>query len=177
LTGCYFSELGEEMNDSKRKLQEDVTEISFCGLPLYTLQVQIDESLTMLREKFARHSQIEEFLSERDQLCEELEEDKLDLKVNPLPSQDEMRNLRFYLDALSEEKSARLTEILNIRSAIKKLLQHSEILLEERDNNLINGRCLQSTNKNILKLRMLKAKYGKLIPKAIQSLREKISEL
>jgi protein regulator of cytokinesis 1 len=154
--------LGEEKNDLKRLLQEDVTEISSCGLPLYTLQVQIDESLKTLREKLdARRSQIDEFLLERDQLCEELDEEKRELKDDPLPSEDEMRDFRIYLDALNEEKFTRLDDISNIRKDIKNLLQHLEIhLLEEYDDNLINGRCLQPTNENISKLRMLHDQFS-----------------
>jgi protein regulator of cytokinesis 1 len=104
-----FSGLGEEKDDLKRLLQEDETEISSCGLPLYTLQVQIDENLIPLREKIdARRSQIKEFLLERDQLYEELDENKRELKDDPWPSEEELRDFRFYLDALIEEKLARL---------------------------------------------------------------------
>lgn len=54
----------------KRLLKEDVTLASDSDMPLYSLQVSIDESLRFLREKLkARNDLIVELLADQEQLC------------------------------------------------------------------------------------------------------------
>lgn len=51
-------------------MKEDIEDMPESHVPLYTLQMNIDESLKDLREKLRRrHEQIEKFLREQDVLC------------------------------------------------------------------------------------------------------------
>lgn len=117
-------------------MKEDVEEVSSEGIPLFTLQKQIDQSLLHLREKLeVRRSQIEEYLLEQEQLCEDMAEPTRTLKDDPLPSEQEMLDFRCYLDGLVEEKFRRLEEISNVRKNIKLLLQYLDIhMLDEYDD-------------------------------------------
>lgn len=59
-----------EKENLKRLLKEDIEDLPESHVPLYTLQMNIDESLKDLREKLRRrHEQIEKFLREQDILC------------------------------------------------------------------------------------------------------------
>lgn len=120
----------------KRLLKEDVTDIQPDSTPLFTLQNQIDESLIHLREKLSvRRNQIEEYLLEQEQLCEEMDETPKQLKNDPLPSEKEMIEFRLHLDTLNEEKFRRMEEISNIRKSIKLFLQYLDIhILDDYDD-------------------------------------------
>jgi len=62
--------LNSEKENLKRLLKEDVDNVPESHVPLYTLQMNIDESLKNLREKLRRrHEQIESFLQKQDALC------------------------------------------------------------------------------------------------------------
>jgi Microtubule associated protein (MAP65/ASE1 family) len=61
--------LQKEKDTLKRLLKEDVEEVP-GNVPLYTLTVNIDDSLKNLREKLhKRRQQIENFINEQNQLC------------------------------------------------------------------------------------------------------------
>lgn len=58
-----------EKQDLKRLLKEDANEVT-KDVPLHTLQMNIDESLKVLREKLkARHEEIAMLLSDQEELC------------------------------------------------------------------------------------------------------------
>ena len=62
--------MNSEKENLKRLLKEDVEDVPESHVPLYTLQMNIDESLKNLREKLRRrHEQIENYLHEQDVLC------------------------------------------------------------------------------------------------------------
>lgn len=70
-----IAELKSEKQDLKRLLKEDANEVSTSNVPLYTLQIRIDESLKHLREKLQnRRNQIQVFLDEQNHLCSGKEE-------------------------------------------------------------------------------------------------------
>jgi hypothetical protein len=57
--------------DLKRLLKEDANDVSTSNVPLHTLQMNIDESLKVLREKLrCRREEIHLLLREQELLCE-----------------------------------------------------------------------------------------------------------
>lgn len=61
--------MNREKLDLKRLLKEDAHEVT-VGVPLHTLQMNIDESLKELRDKLrARREEIAALLSAQERLC------------------------------------------------------------------------------------------------------------
>jgi Ase1/PRC1/MAP65 family protein len=163
--------------DLKRLLKEDANEVSTSNVPLHTLQMNIDESLKMLREKLrCRREEIQALLHEQELLCEgkklcksfnsnfykisvtfvELEEGSRPLVSDPLPSEQEMQQFREYLDSLKDEKYNRFGRILQLRDDIKQVMASLGITgLNEYDNQLVNTVDMKPTRHNIEKLESL----------------------
>ncbi|XP_070490684.1 protein regulator of cytokinesis 1-like [Chironomus tepperi] len=152
-----IEDLNREKENLKRLLKEDVEDVPESHVPLYTLQMNIDESLKNLREKLnRRHEQIKNFLREQDALCSELGEPKRPLSSDPLPSEAEMNQFSEHLESLSDLKFKRLEEIMNLREDIKDVINKLELkVLGEFENNLINSDDLKPLKNNIQKLKDL----------------------
>lgn len=146
-----------ERENLQRLLKEEVDEVLSKNVPLYTLQIQIDESLKVLREKLKhRHEQIENFLTEQEALCVELSEAPRPLHSDPLPSEKEMNEFADHLERLKHLKFKRFEEIIEIREDIKILMKKLEIaILDEQDDHLINSENLKPNRANIKKLKDL----------------------
>lgn len=70
-TDEIFLDLNREKQELKRLLKEEVDDVSTQNIPLFTLQMNIDEGLKSLRNKLQRrHDQIETYLLEQNNLCE-----------------------------------------------------------------------------------------------------------
>lgn len=70
LSHKIFQGLNREKLDLKRLLKEDANDVLTSNVPLHTLQMNIDESLKMLREKLrCRREEIEALLQEQELLC------------------------------------------------------------------------------------------------------------
>lgn len=149
--------LKKEKENLKRLLKEEVDEVPNNDVPLYTLQVQIDESLNELREKLRqRHVQIEKFLKDQQSLCIELGELPRALHADPLPSEAEMNAFADHLDKLRDLKFTRLEEIIALREDVKKLMRMLEITIyDEHDQHLVNSDNLKPNRGNIQKLKDL----------------------
>lgn len=66
-----FPGLNREKLDLKRLLKEDANEVSTSNVPLHTLQMSIDESLKVLREKLRfRREEITSLLQEQAMLVD-----------------------------------------------------------------------------------------------------------
>lgn len=140
-----------------RLLKEDVNDVGNKTAPLYTLQMNIDESLKTLREKLQRrHNLIASFLKDQELLCVELNEVPRPLPSDPLPSEAEMNAFAEHLDALRDIKFERLEEIANVREEIKEVMRKLELtILGEQDDALVNSDYLKPTRNNIVKLKQL----------------------
>lgn len=194
-----FSGLLREKQDLKRLLKEDAEEVT-QGVPLHTLQVNIDESLKNLREKLLkRHEEIEVLLSEQKDLCTsklnyyrrklfliqtlvlDLEEPERPLESDPLPSEQEMQDFREYLYQLNTELHTRFDRISEMRSEIRELMEKLELTtLNERDNNLLNSVDIKPTLLSIEKLEQLKdvlvSQYDKM-KHQIEDMQKRLAQL
>lgn len=163
-------------------LKEDVDEVSDDNVPLYTLQMQIDNSLKELREKLRhRHEQITAYLKEQENLCVELSEAPRPLHSDPLPSEAEMIAFADHLDKLRDLRFKRLEEIMDIREDVKQLLIKLELThLEEQDQYLMNSHDLKPTKANIKKLQELAELFHdqfKTMRFQIEDMRKRLSQL
>jgi Ase1/PRC1/MAP65 family protein len=149
--------LNQEKLELKRLLKEDVEEVSTANVPLYTLQMSLDESLEDLRQKLeTRVKEIEELRSESQALCAEMEETPRTLVSDPLPSEKELQCFREYLDQIRDEQYNRFGKILELRDRIKSIMQKLELSsVSEYDKNLLSSTELKPTKLNIEKLEQL----------------------
>ncbi|CAO1442467.1 unnamed protein product [Diamesa serratosioi] len=148
-----IEKLNNELTNLKRLLKEDTQEVG-KNVPLYTLQLKIDEGLEILRVKLERrHQLIESYLIEQEEICKDLGEEERSLEVDPLPSDAEMLSFRHYLDELQCKKLKRLEEINKLRLDINSILISLEITqLDEYDAALLHHEAIRPTRSNIIKL-------------------------
>ncbi|XP_055630742.1 protein regulator of cytokinesis 1-like [Toxorhynchites rutilus septentrionalis] len=153
-----IEELREEAANLKRLLQEECIDVNpQPGVPLHQVQINLDRSLDIMREKLKqRYDHIDEFLFEQTTLCEELGETPKELTKDPLPSEAEMCAFRTYLDNLRAEKLQRFDDIAAMRREIKIMMNHLETAPQsERQDELINARNFPPTRYNLTDLRHL----------------------
>ncbi|CAH1730633.1 unnamed protein product [Chironomus riparius] len=177
-----IEDLNSEKENLKRLLKEDVEDVPESHVPLYTLQMNIDESLKNLREKLRRrHEQIENYLHEQDVLCSELGESKRPLSADPLPSEAEMNQFADHLESLTDLKFKRLAEIMNVREDIKEVVSKLELkVLGDFENNLVNSDDLKPTKNNIQKLKdlyqLFESQYQKM-KYQMEDMKKRLSQL
>jgi protein regulator of cytokinesis 1 len=162
-------------------LKEDVGDLGANGVPLYTHQMNIDESLKELREKLRkRHEEIKSFLCKQEELCTELEEKQRPLSSDPLPSDAEMDEFAEHLYALNELKNNRMEEISTLQEDTKNIVRKLELLvLGDHDNNLLNF-CLKPTKANIQELQQLFMMFNeqhKRMKYQIEDMRKRLTQL
>ncbi|XP_055595382.1 protein regulator of cytokinesis 1-like [Uranotaenia lowii] len=155
-----IEELKQEAANLKRLLREDIAGDDVepePGIPLRLVQIQLDQSLEVMREKLRlRHDHIDEYLLEEETLCEELGETPRLLSKDPLPSEAEMCEFRSYLDNMRAEKLQRFDEIASMRREIKIMMSQLEIVAQsERQDELINAKNFPPTRYNLTELRHL----------------------
>lgn len=174
--------LNHEKDDLKRLLKEDVEEVNDENIPLYTLQMQIDDSLKELREKLRhRHEQIKAYLNEQEALCNELSEPQRPLHSDPLPSEAEMIAFADHLEQLRDLRFKRLEEIMDLREEVKALMLKLELTnLDEPDQRLVYSDNLKPEHKSVVKLKELvnsfKDQY-KIMSDQVEDMRKRLKQL
>ncbi|XP_052871397.1 protein regulator of cytokinesis 1-like [Anopheles cruzii] len=154
-----IAKLKQEAYDLQRLLNEPAEQLipEEIGVPLLTLQTQLDCSLELMRLKLReRHEAIDDYLLEAETLCEELGEVPKELSKDPLPTEEQLVAYRSYLNELIAEKQSRFEEIASLRRETKAWMADLEIIPQtESEKRLLNARKFPPTNANLAGLRLL----------------------
>lgn len=178
-----IKKLRNEAQDLQRRLHVDVNINISEDIPLYTLQNMIDDNLRELRQELKnRESIIYDLLVEQESLCDTLEEEPRELRVDPLPTAEQLKEFRIYLDNLIAERDRRTEEISKLRQEIKAIAKQLEIpaVSFERDAALLTDPHIALTKENIHKLYTLRKDLEKQlnnIRESIDTMRSKLNKL
>ncbi|XP_055372657.1 protein regulator of cytokinesis 1-like [Condylostylus longicornis] len=177
-----IKDLHDEASNLRRLLKVDVTLSPQKNVPLYIVQIRLDERLQELRNQLKkRKDQIVELLLEQEILCEELCENPRPLLDDPLPTEDELADFRLHLDTLKGEKNNRIYLMASYRKDIKSFMEELEMPIRtDEEEYLINDRSLALSQYNINRLKDLREQYINQMEEtreSIDSIKKKLEKI